>query len=101
MKKTNMDDLIKEFEEKAKNAQSSYRDLYANDKDIDEAYNVDIHIWRKTGMGNSLQTIAGNKISIMTATASYLTTLLHKNVMSEQELDDMIDMIKSTYKEVK
>lgn len=97
MKKTSIDDLIKEFEEKAKNAQSKYK--YAKDKD--EIYDVDIHIWRHKGMGNSLQTIVGNKISIMTATASYLTTLLHKNVMSEQELDDMIDMIKSTYGEVK
>lgn len=97
MKKTSIDDLIKEFEEKAKNAQSKYK--YAKDKD--EIYDVDIHIWRHKGMGNSLQTIVGNKISIMTATASYLTTLLHKNVMSEQELDDMINMIKSTYGEVK
>ena len=97
MKKTSIDDLIKEFEEKAKNAQPKYK--YAKDKD--EIYDVDIHIWRHKGMGNSLQTIVGNKISIMTATASYLTTLLHKNVMSEQELDDMIDMIKSTYGEVK
>lgn len=29
----------------------------------EEIYNVDIHIWRKPGMGNSLQTIVGNKIS--------------------------------------
>ena len=100
MTKQNLDDVLKEFEEKAANAQSKFRDLWKN-KEFDDIYNVDIHIWRKTGMGNSLQTIVGNKISIMTATASYLTTLLHKNVMSEQELDDMIDMIKSTYKEVK
>lgn len=97
MAKQSIDDLVKEFEEKSKNAQSKYK--YA--KDEDEIYEVDIHIWRHKGMGNSLQTIVGNKISIMTATASYLTTLLHKNVMTEQELDDMIDMIKSTYKEVK
>ena len=96
----NLDDVLKEFEEKANNAISSNKKFW-KDTEVDNAYNVDIHIWRKTGMGNSLQTIVGNKISIMTATASYLTTLLHKNVMSEQELDDMIDMIKSTYKEVK
>ena len=100
MQKQNLDDLLKEFEEKANNAVSSNRKLW-KDTTTDELYAVDIHIWRKPGMGNSLQTIAGNKISIMTATASYLTTLLHKNVMNEQELDDMIDMIKSTYKEVK
>ena len=100
MTKQNLDDVLKEFEEKANNAVSSNRKLW-KDTTADELYAVDIHIWRKPGMGNSLQTIAGNKISIMTATASYLTTLLHKNVMSEQELDDIIDMIKSTYKEVK
>ena len=100
MTKQNLDDVLKEFEEKANNAVSSNRKLWKNTT-VDDLYAVDIHIWRKPGMGNSLQTIAGNKISIMTATASYLTTLLHKNVMSEQELDDMIDMIKSTYKEVK
>ena len=101
MSKTNIDDLIKEFEEKSKNAQSSYRDLYANDKDIDEVYNVDIHIWRKTGMGNSLQTIAGNKVSIMTATASYLNTLLLKKVITTKELDDMVKMVKESYKCIK
>ena len=93
-----LDDVLKDFEEKAKNAQSSYRDLYTNDKDIDEAYNVDIHIWRKPGMGNSLQTIAGNKISIMTATASYLNTLLLKKVITTKELDDMVTMVKESYK---
>ena len=98
MTKQNLDDVLKEFEEKANNAVSSNRKLWTDTK-VDYAYNVDIHIWRKTGMGNSIQTITGNKISIMTATASYLTTLLHKNVINEQELDDMIDMIKSTYKE--
>lgn len=100
MQKQKLDDVLKEFEEKANNAVSSNKKLWT-DTAADNAYNVDIHIWRKTGMGNSIQTIVGNKISIMTATASYLTTLLNKNVMSEQELDDMIDMIKSTYKEVK
>ena len=93
-----LDDLLKDFEERAKNAQSSYRDLYENDTDIDEAYNVDIHIWRTTGMGNSLQTIAGNKISIMTATASYLNTLLLKKVITTKELDDMIKLVKENYK---
>ena len=98
MSKTNMDDLIKEFEEKSKNAQSSYRYLYDNNKDIDETYNVDIHIWRHKGMGNSLQTISGNKVSIMTATTSYLNTLLLKKVITTNELDDMIKMVKESYK---
>lgn len=94
MKKTNMDDLIKEFEEKAKNAKSKYE----FPKDKDEIYDVDIHIWRHPGMGNSLQTISGNKVSIMTATASYLNTLLLKKVITTKELDDLIKIVKESYK---
>ena len=94
MSKVYIDDLIKEFEEKSKKAQSKYKFF----KDKDEIYDVDIHIWRKPGMGNSLQTIAGNKISIMTATASYLNTLLLKKVITTKELDDMLKMVKESYK---
>ena len=97
MQKQKLDDVLKEFEEKANNAVSSNRKLW-NDTKVDNAYNVDIHIWRKTGMGNSLQTIAGNKVSIMTATASYLNTLLLKKVITTKELDDMIKMVKESYK---
>lgn len=93
----NLDDVLKEFEEKAANAQSKFRDLW-KDKEFDDLYNVDIHIWRKSGMGNSLQTIAGNKISILTATASYLNTLLLKEVCTEKELDEMISIVKEGYK---
>ena len=93
----NLDDVLKEFEEKANNAVSSNKKLW-KDTEVDNAYNVDIHIWRKTGMGNSLQTIAGNKISIMTATASYLNTLLLKEVCTEKELDELIKMVKENYK---
>ena len=92
MEKQNLDDLLKEFEEKAKNAKSKYK----YNKDEDELYDVDIHIWRKPGMGNSLQTIVGNKISIMVATSSYLQTLIAKNIITEEELDYMIDLIKQT-----
>ena len=94
MSKVYIDDLIKEFEEKSKKAQSKYK----FDKDKDEIYDVDIHIWRHKGMGNSLQTISGNKISIMTATASYLNTLLLKKVITTKELDDMTKMVKESYK---
>ena len=92
MKKTNIDDLIKEFEERAKNAQSKYK----FPKDKDEIYDVDIHIWRHPGMGNSLQTISGNKASIMTATASYLNTLISKKVITTEDLDYIIKLVKST-----
>ena len=87
---TNLDDLIKEFEEKAKTAKSKYE----FPKDKDEIYDVDIHIWRHPGMGNSLQTISGNKVSIMTATCSYLDTLISKKVLTFDELDDMIKLLK-------
>ena len=90
----NLDDLIKEFEEKAKNAKSKYE----FPKDKDALYDVDIHIWRHPGMGNSLQTISGNKVSIMTATASYLNTLLLKKVITIKELDDLVKIVKESYK---
>ena len=93
----NLDDLLKDFEKEAEQAVSSNRPLWESDKN-DDIYNVDIHIWRKPGMGNSLQTIAGNKISIMTATASYLNTLLLKKVITTKELDDMLKMVKESYK---
>ncbi len=86
----NIDDLIKDFEEKSKSAVSKNRNLWEG-KQEDDLYNVDIHIWRKTGMGNSLQTIVGNKLSIMTATTSYLETLLRKKVISKDELKYMVE----------
>ena len=93
----NLDDVLKEFEEKANNAQSKFRKLW-KDTEADNIYNVDIHIWRKPGMGNSLQTIVGNKISIMTATISYLDTLISKKVLTEKELDEMIKLVKQIIK---
>ena len=93
----NLDDVLKEFEEKANNAQSKFRKLW-KDTEADNIYNVDIHIWRKPGMGNSIQTITGNKISIMTATSSYLDTLIRKKVLTEKELDEMIKLVKRTIK---
>lgn len=94
MSKTNIDDLIKEFEEKAKTAKSKYK----YNKNEDKIYDVDIHIWRKPGMGNSLQTISGNKISIMTATCSFLTTLCIKNVITLDELKEMIELVEGAVK---
>ena len=97
MTKQNLDDVLKEFEEKANNAQSKFRKLWKDTK-ADNIYNVDIHIWRKPGMGNSLQTIVGNKISIMTATSSYLDTLIRQEVLTEKEFDEMIKLVKHTIK---
>ena len=42
--------------------------------------------------------IAGNTISILTATASYLETLLRKNIIDEKTLDEMIKMVKENVK---
>lgn len=94
----NLDDVLKEFEEKANNAVSSNRKLWEENSEKDKMYNVDIHIWRKPGMGNSLQTIVGNKISIMTATSSYLDTLIREKVLTFDEFNYMIDLVKQTIK---
>lgn len=87
-----IDKIIKKFEKESKDAVSSYKPLWENTEE-DDLYSVDIHIWRKPGMGNSLQTIAGNKLSIMTATASYLQTLIDKDVLSFDELKLIFESI--------
>lgn len=89
-------DLLKEFEEKSKEAVSDNRHLWEG-TDADDIYDVDIHIWRTPGMGNSLQTISGNKISIITATASYLNTLLSKNVITMKDFDFIVTMVKGEH----
>ena len=93
----NLDDLLKDFEKEAEQAVSSNRPLWESGT-VDDIYNVDIHIWRKPGMGNSLQTIAGNRISIMTATSSYLETLIRKNIITEEELDYINKQVKESVK---
>ena len=107
----NLDDLLKDFEKEAEGAISSNRPLWEG-SEADEIFNVDIHVWRKPnmniyikyyvwrkpGMGNTLQTIAGNKISIMTATASYLETLIRKNIITEEELDYITKQVKENVK---
>ena len=93
----NLDDLLKDFEKEAEQAVSSNRPLWEGGRD-DDIYNVDIHIWRKPGMGNSLQTIAGNRISIMIATSSYLETLIRKNIITEEELDYITKQVKENVK---
>lgn len=90
----NLDDVLKKFEKEANKAVSKDRNSWNNTEE-DDLYDVDIHIWRKPGMGNSVQSIVGNKISIMTATTSYLRTLVDKKVITLDELDDMIGFIKN------
>lgn len=91
-----LDDVLRKFEKEANKAVSSNRPLWEGEES-DDIYKVDIHIWRKKGMGNSLQTIVGNKLSIMTATASYIRTLLDKGVLNESELDWLITAVKEEY----
>ena len=92
-----LDDILKDFEKEAEGTISSNRPLWEG-SEADEIFNVDIHIWRKPGMGNSLQTIAGNRISIMTATSSYLETLIRKGIITKQELDYMVKLVKENVK---
>ena len=61
-------------------------------KGIDEVYDCDIYIYRHPGMGCSKQIISGNKISILTATASYLESLLKQGILSEKEIKEMVKM---------
>ena len=96
MSKEKINDLIKEFEERSVDAESATREHW-DGKEEDDIYEVDIHIWRHPGMGNSLQTISGNKISIMTATSSYLQTLLTKEVINERELVHMCNTVLEVY----
>lgn len=60
--------------------------------EMDEAYDCDIYIFRHPGMGNSKQVITGNKLSIYTATGSYLETLLRQGVLDEKTLKDLVKM---------
>lgn len=89
-----LDNVLEEFEERIKNAKSKFREEWEKEPDKDEMYNVDIHIWRKTGMGNSIQTIVGNTPSIFAATASYLETLVRKEVLTMEMLEEMMEMVK-------
>ena len=69
---------------------------------MDGEYDCDIYIFRHPGMGNSKQIIAGNMVSIYTATASYLETLLRQGVFNEEMLRDMVEMsIKASKGELK
>ena len=62
-------------------------------KDMDSIYDCDIYIWRHPGMGNSMQIITGNPISIHTATASYLESLLRQNLLDEEQLLELVKMV--------
>ena len=60
--------------------------------EMDEVYDCDIYIFRHPGMGNSKQIITGNPVSIYTATASYLETLMRQGILNEKQLKDLVKM---------
>ena len=91
-----LDEVLKKLEKEAAKANSKYRPIWEGTED-DDIYSVDIHIWRKPGMGNSLQKVVGNQISIMTATTSYLNTLLINKVISVKDLDNIVKLVKENY----
>lgn len=70
--------------------------------EMDDMYVCDIYIFRHPGMGNSKQIITGNPVSIYTATASYLETLLRQGIFDEKQLKDLVKMsIKANKGELK
>lgn len=70
--------------------------------EMNDVYNCDIYIFRHPGMGNSKQIITGNAVSIYTATASYIETLLRQGIFEEAMIRDMVEMaIKASKGEIK
>ena len=70
--------------------------------EMNETYDCDIYIFRHPGMGNSKQIITGNPVSIYTATASYLETLMRQGIFEEAMVRDMVEMaIKAAKGELK
>lgn len=61
--------------------------------ELDGVYDCDIYIFRHPGMGSSKQIIMGNKVSIMTATSSYLDTLVRQGVIDIEELEGMMTLV--------
>lgn len=60
---------------------------------MDIIYDCDIYIFRHPGMGNSKQIIsAKNEISILTATGSFLETLLRQGIITEKQLKELVKM---------
>lgn len=60
--------------------------------EMDQMYDCDIYIFRHPGMGNSKQIITGNPVSIYTATASYLETLMIQGFLDENMLRELVEL---------
>lgn len=65
---------------------SKYKKFWEENPDFDNMYVVDIHVWRQPGMGNSLQTITGNTVSVLTALSSLFETLMRETDITEKDL---------------
>lgn len=62
-------------------------------------YDCDIYIFRHPGMGNSKQIIiANNRVSVLTATASFLETLVRQEFCDIDMLKDMIAQVELALK---
>lgn len=67
------------------------------DFNYEDDYEVDIRIWRDKGMPNSKAMIkTANKVSVITATTSYLENLLRLNIVDEDMLDEMVMLAKKS-----
>ena len=65
-------------------------------KMFDENYEVDIRVYRKPGMGNSVQMLEGSKLSIMTGLTSLMQTAIEHNIWpsKKQMLSDLNNALK-------
>lgn len=88
-----IEELIKDFEEAVTKEITLETTDYSKDKVFNSLYDVSIHIWRKPGMGNSVQIMTGNKLSVMTAIASMLEQAIAQNIMDERELLNVVKMV--------
>ena len=67
------------------------------DFNYDKDYEVDSRIWREQGMPSSKAMIkTANKLSVITATTSYLENLLRLNIVDEDTLDEMVMLAKKS-----
>ena len=85
--------LINKFQDKV---EKIYEPKTTKDEfgELDDIYDAALFMWRRPGMGNSIQIICGDKVSILTLTAGYLTTLINKGIVDIDELEHLIGLVK-------
>jgi hypothetical protein len=62
-------------------------------EEFDDIYDVDIHIFRHKGMDSSIQVMSGNALSLMTAMASGISSLVLEGVIERSQLSEIFKMI--------